>query len=215
MSRISDWSAGVPPAEVACALAGDKFWRDERLRLIGTHPEWPDAAWLLGLDEAMAHAFVLVLSRLPAARRPDFAEAFYARRSGGAGELPAAARGRLALAATAVLGLGALLDDPAIADARTVDLLQAAAQQDDLTQTPAPAVDELRKRIARIRLNVEFEDRADPGGAAALAIAETLDPAGEFVDVKEVFARVAWAAVETQATRDVLELLLELDRLGD
>src|ERR671930_673548 len=206
MSRMDRWFAERPsPAEIACALAGDKFWRDARLRLIGTHPDWPDAAFLLRLDEAVAHAFVLVLSGLPAARRRDFAEAFYARRDGSGEELSRDSRERLALAAAAVLGLGELLDDPAIADARTVDLLHAAAQQDDLTQTPGSAVDELRNRIARIRLNVEFEDPADPRGAAALAVAETLDPAGDVVDAKEVFARVAWAAVETQATRDVLE----------
>src|SRR5919197_421182 len=143
MSRMDRWFAERPsPAEIACALAGDKFWRDARLRLIGTHPDWPDAAWLLRLDEAVAHAFVLVLSRLPAARRRDFAEAFYARRDGSGAELSRDSRERL-----------------------------------------------------------------------ALAVAETLDPAGDVVDAKEVFARVAWAAVETQATRDVLELVLELDRL--
>ena len=68
------------PADVACTLAEDRFWRDERLRLIGSHPDWPDAAYLLDLGEELAHALVLVLSRLPVSRRRAFADAFYSER---------------------------------------------------------------------------------------------------------------------------------------
>jgi hypothetical protein len=42
--------------QVACLLARDRFWKDERRRLIGTHPDWPDAAHLLDLEEEPAHA---------------------------------------------------------------------------------------------------------------------------------------------------------------
>jgi hypothetical protein len=62
---------------------------------------------------------------------------------------------------------------------RIVDLLQGAAQGDNLTSTPKPAVRELRRVIAKIRFDVELEDLTDPRGAASQAIAEVLDPAGE------------------------------------
>src|SRR5262249_37633193 len=66
LSRMEQWFAERPrrPAsEYACELAGDRFWRDERGRLIGMHPDWPEAAFLLGLREEIAHALVLALSR--------------------------------------------------------------------------------------------------------------------------------------------------------
>jgi hypothetical protein len=216
MPRIDKWLSEKPrrpPAETACRLARDGFWKDTRRRLIGTHPDWPDAAWLLELNEEFAHAFVLVLSRLSPGGRRGFADVFYEERRGRATSLPNDARARLALAAAAVLQVVEIAGKPEICNERTLDLLRGAAQGDDLTRTPGPAVDELRKTIARIRLDLEFDDPADPRGAAALALAEVLDPSGELVDVKEVLARSAWAAAETWEPPRVLGFLLQVDRL--
>ena len=84
MSRVDDWWSEKPrrsPAEYACELAQDRFWRDEQQRLVGSHPDWPDSAQFLELEDDLAHAFVLLLSRLGAERRVDFAETFYSERS--------------------------------------------------------------------------------------------------------------------------------------
>lgn len=215
MSRVDKWTSEKPrrpPAEIACLLARDRFWKDEQLRLIGTHPDWPDIVLLLRVNEELAHAFVLTLSRLPTGERRRFADAFYEAREGGAAELPTDDRSRLAFAAAVALALVDILDEE-LCDERTLDLLRGAAQGDDLTRTPAPAVEELRKTIARIRLEVQFDDPADPRGAAALALAEVLDPSSEAVDVKEVLARCAWTAVETADRPVVLRFLLQVDRL--
>jgi hypothetical protein len=194
-----------PSAEIACSLARDRFWRDERLRLIGTHPDWPDAADALELDEALAHALVLVLSRLPESRRRGFAEAFYEERRGRSPDRPAGEAAQLALAAAVVLQVVDLLE-PTLRSERVLDLLHGAAQGDDLTRTPEPTVTELRKTVARIRFEAEPED-------AALALAEVLDPAGDVVDLKAVLARSAWAAVEAWEPPQVLGFLLEVERL--
>ena len=80
MSRVDAWWSEEPrrsPAEYACELAGDRFWRDPKRRLIGTHPDFPDVAWLLDLDANVAHALVLVLSRMPAEGRRSFADVFF------------------------------------------------------------------------------------------------------------------------------------------
>jgi hypothetical protein len=61
-------------------------------------------------------------------------------------------------------------------------------------------------------MDVELQEPAHPRGAAALAVAEVLDPAGEVVTVQEVLARAAWAAVETWEPPRVLAFMLELDR---
>jgi hypothetical protein len=48
-----------PPAECACLLAGDRFWRDERLSLLGTHPDFPDvaeASFMVAAQRASASA---------------------------------------------------------------------------------------------------------------------------------------------------------------
>ena len=216
MSRIERWldeEPRRPPAEIGCLLARDRFWKDGLQRLIGSHRDLPELAGLvLALGEELAHALVLVLSRLPAARRRGFADAFYERRRGGAAEMPEEPRLRLALAAAIVLSLAEIVDSD-LYDERRVDLLQGAAQQDDLARTPGPAVDQLRKAIARTRLEVDFDDPADPRGAAAFALTEVLDPSSEVIDVKEVLARSAWAAVETVDEAAVLRFLLEADRL--
>jgi hypothetical protein len=106
VSRVDRWfqeSPRRPPAEIACLLARDRFWRDDRLRLIGTHPDWPDAAGLLDLGEELAHALVLVLSALPEALRRDLADAFYERRHGRGTWPTGDGRARLALAAAVAL----------------------------------------------------------------------------------------------------------------
>jgi hypothetical protein len=201
-----------PPALRACALARDRFWRDELRRLIGTHPRWPDAGWDLDLPEELAHALVLALSALPERNRRGLADAFYAARRSGPVELPAdPPQARLAVAAGIALLVVELVPD--LVDERVVDLLRGAAQGDDLTRTPGAAVDELRKTVARIRFDIGLEDPSDPRGAAALAVAEVLDPASEVVALREVLARAAWAAVASWEPRRVLRLLLDADRV--
>jgi len=216
MPRLDRWLEEQPrpePGDVACRLAADRFWRDERLRLIGTHPDWPDATYFLDLNEELAHVLVLVLSRLPTARRRPFAEAFYAERHGHDASLPSDARARLALGGAFVLSAIERGDLAEICDERTLDLLRGAAQGDDLMQTSVPAVDELQKTIARIRFDVANDDPAHPRGAAALALAEVLVPSSELVDLKEVLARCAYAVVETREPSTALGFLLEVERL--
>lgn len=214
MSRIDKWLDEAPPpgpAEIACRLARDRFWKDELRRLVGTHPDWPDAAYFLALGEELAHALVLVLSRLAVAGRRGFADAFYDGRTRGDGWFTDEPRERQAHAADVVLRLATRVE-PEI-DERTLDLLHGAAQGDDLTRTPAPAVAELRKTMARVRFDIDFEDPANPRGAAALAVAEVLDPSSEVIDVKEVLARSAFAVVETGGAAAALGFLRDVDRL--
>lgn len=203
-----------PPAEYALELARDAFWRDEQQRLIGSHPDFPDVAWLLGLNEELAHGLLLVLSRLPEERRGPFAEVFLAERRGGNTEIPTDPRFRLSVAASVALVVLELALD-ALRTPRIEDLLTGAAQGDDLSHTPPSAVVELEKAIARVRFSVEIENPADPHAAASLAIAEVLDPAGEVVALKEVVARSCWAAVESWEPSRVLGVLLELANILD
>jgi hypothetical protein len=217
VSRFDKWFSEEPrrpPAEIACLLARDRFWNDERQRLIGTHREWPEVpGLLLDLTEELAHALVMVLSRLPAAGRRGFADAFYEQRRSGPSSLPDDDRRRLAAGAAIVLKVAEIIDDPVIYDERTLDLLHGAAQGDDLGRTPAPAVAALGEKITRIRVDFEFDDPADPGGAAALALAEVLAPSSAVIDLKEVLARAAWAVVETLEAPGVLRFLLEVDHV--
>jgi len=217
MSRIDEWFSEEPrrpPAEIAFLLARNRFWKDERQRLIGTPRDWPEVAeLLLDLTEELAHAFVMVLSRLPPAHRRGFADAFYEQRRSSATGLPDDDRTRLAAAAAIVLNMADIVNDPVIYGERMLDLLHGAAQADDLTRTPAPAVAALGKAIGRIRVEFEFDDPADPRGSAALALAEVLDPSSGVIDLKEVLVRSAWAVVETQEAPGVLRFLLEVDHL--
>jgi hypothetical protein len=212
MSPVEDWWSERPrrpPAAYACELAKRRFWRDERRRLIATDLDLLEVAPLLELEEELAHAFVLVLSRLPKSRRRNFADDFYdgRRRTRSIGRVePFATASAVALLVLELAG------NP-LDTARIRDLLQGAAQRDDLTRTPAPALVELRKAVARVRMDVELEDSAHPRGAAALAVGEVLDPAGEVVALQEVVARAAWAAVETWELPRVLGFMLELDRI--
>ena len=216
MSPVEDWWSEEPrrpPAAYACELAKRRFWRDEQRRLIATDHDLVEVAPLLELEDELAHAFVLVLSQLPASRRRQFADVFYEERRRTPGRVHAIGRSEPRATASAV-GLlvlelaGDVLDTP-----RMRDLLQGAAQGDDLTRTPAPALAELRKAVARVRMDVELEDPAHPRGTAALSVAEALDPAGEVVALQEVVARAAWAAVEAWEPPRVLAFMLELDRI--
>ena len=213
MSTVEDWWSEEPrraPAVYACELAKHRFWRDDRRRLIATHHDLVEAAPLLELEVEPAHALVLVLSRLPKSCRRAFANAFYEERRRTRSRIgsPASLATAAAVALLVFELAGEELDTP-----RIRDLLQGAAQGDDLTRTPALALAELRKAIARVRMDVELEDPAHPRGAAALAVAEVLDPAGDVVALQEVVARAAWAAVETWEPPRVLAFLLELDRI--
>ena len=215
MSRFDKWFSEEPrrpPAEIACLLARDRFWKDERQRLIGTHPDWPDAAYLLDLNEEFAHAFVLALSREPTGSRRRLADAFYDQRVAHQSSLPQGDRERFSLGATVALMVAEIVDDPEIFDERLLDLLRGAAQGDDLARTPLPAVGALQQTLGHIRLTWKAEDLADPSGAAAPAIAEVLDPSSGIVDLKEVLARSTWFAAETLEPSELLRFLLEVDR---
>ncbi len=117
-----------------------------------------------------------------------------------------------ALAARVALLVVELADRPELASERIVDLLVGAAQGDDLTRTPEPAVAEFRRTIAGIRFDVDADDPADPRAAAATAILEVLDPSSEVVALQEVVARAALAAFESWGPPRVLAFLLDVDR---
>jgi hypothetical protein len=83
---------------------------------------------------------------------------------------------------------------------------------------PAPASaatgSELRDRqFARTKLDSRLEDENDPRAAAALALVELPDPAGEVVATKEVFARSVWAAANSWERSELLGFLLRSNRL--
>jgi hypothetical protein len=213
MSRFDRWWIEEPrrsPAQYATALARDRFWRDEQLRLIGTHPDFPDVTMLLDdLNEELAHGLVLTLSRLPDDRRRPLAEAFFAEHRRGGREIRHDPRHQLAAAAAVALLVLELAVDELRTD-RIADLLAGAAQEDDLTGTPASAVEDIQKAIARVRFDLELEDPSDPRAAASLAVAEVLNPAGEVVALKAVVARASWAAVESWEHPQVLAFLFQL-----
>jgi hypothetical protein len=163
-----------------------------------------------------------VLSRLPSERRLQLAEAFYSARRRGPFEawdfigreraLHEAPMGSRALAA----GVALLVIDlaaPEMRHPRIVDLLEGAAQGHDLSRTPAPTVELVRKAVAKVRFSVELEDPADARAAATHAIVEVLDPASDVVALQEVVARAALAAVESWEQGRVLEFLLAVDEL--
>jgi len=213
MSRFELWWAEEPrrsPAEYATELARDRFWRDDQQRLLGTHPDFPDVPMLLDdLNEELAHALVLALSRLPEDRRRPLAEVFFAERIGGQKDVSNDPRDQLAAAA----GIALLVLDLAVDELRSeriADLLAGAAQEDDLTRTPASAIEDIQKAIARVRFDIDLEDPSDPRAAASLAVAEVLNPAGEVVALKAVVARATWAAVESWEHPRVLAFLLQL-----
>src|SRR5262249_134403 len=62
--------------------------------------------------------------------------------------------------------------------------------RDDLARTPATAVEEVSRTIARIRSQPGNDDASD---VAAVALAEVLSPSSDNVDLQEVLARCAAA----------------------
>jgi hypothetical protein len=217
VSRVERWFSEEPrrpPAEIACSLARGRFWRDERQRLIGSHRDWDEGAdYLLGIPPELGHALVLTLSQLPTARRRPFADAFYERQRSTPGPSPEDEATRLAIAANIILKIAEVVGDQTIFDERTLDLLRGTEQGDDMNRTPPAVLASLREKIARIRLEFELEDPPEPRGAAALALAEVLDPSSGTVDLKEVLARSTWAAVETVEEERVLRFLLDVDSI--
>jgi hypothetical protein len=216
MSPVEEWWSEEPrrpPAAYACELAKRRFWRDEQRRLIATNHDLVEVAPLLELEDELAHAVVLVLSRLPAKGRREFADVFYEERPRTRSRVYSIRRPEPRATGSAVALLALEIAGDELSTERIRDLLQGAAQGDDLTQTPAPALAELRKAVARVRMDVKLEDPTNPRGAAALAVAEVLDPAGDVVALQEVVARAAWAVVESWEPPRVLAFLLELDRI--
>jgi hypothetical protein len=217
MSGIERWFSEDPrrtPAEIACSLAGDRFWRDEHQSVVGTHPEMPDAACLLALDEELAHALLLVLSRLPAGQRLEFAQAFYDRVPGGPPPVPRSsdAPRRLALGASIVLFVVELIDLTPNERETVTDLLQGAAQGDDLERTPPTTVAQLARTITRLR-SEQFVDDSSKSGVAGMALAEVLAPSSGAVDVQEVLARCTSAALDNWDRERVLSFLVDVRRL--
>lgn len=219
-SRLEQWWSEErrPPAAYACELARDQFWRGDQLRLIAMHPEFGHdsgyATELLDLHEFLANALVLVLSRLPQAARRPFAEVVYEERhSGRDTAVPGDPRQRLAMAAAIALRVVDLTGRPDVFSDRVIDLLHGAAQQDDLDITPETGLHDVRTAVAKIRLDVDYEDPTDPRGAAATAIAEVLDPSSDVVALSEVLAKAAWATVESRERPQVLAFLLDADRI--
>lgn len=218
MSRIEEWleRRGEPPAAFLCEIAADRFWRGRR-RFVATHVDLDEAvvAGLIPVAPELAHGLTLVLSRLPERERYDFAEAFLELRADAGVDWPETPEGRLRAAAAVALLVLELTRDEGLRSARIVDLLTGAQQGDDLTLTPGPAVDALRKVIARVRFDVDLQDEDLPRSAASIAVVEVLDPSSDAIDLKEVLARAAWAAVESWERPRVLSFLLEAARLLD
>ena len=223
MSRIDRWLSENPDLsapELACRLARDRFWKDKQQSLIRTHPEMPDAAYMLGLGEEVAHALLLVLSRLRTSDRQGFAQAFYEQRQGGS-DFPVPRRyegarrdpppldpeARVSLGAALVLQVLELIELPAACREQVVDLLWGAAQGDDLARTPATAVEQLSSAIAPIGSGTG--DSTD----AQVVLAEVLSPSSGVVDLREVLARCAFTAVESWEPDRVVDFLVEAEQL--
>src|SRR5262249_33351500 len=120
-------------------------------------------------------------------------------------------RVRLAVAAQIALLVVDLTESPALQDESVLDLLRGAAQSDDLTLTPEPAVGRLRKAVATVRFDPALEDDADPHAVASLAVVEVLDPSSEELALKEILARAAFATVECRSRAQTLGFLLRAD----
>jgi hypothetical protein len=216
MSRVDRWWADDPrrpPAEYAVELAGSRAWQ-QQTRFTKTSADVEDAAPLLRLEERFAHAFVVVLSQLPKSTRRRFAERFYAERTGERrGLSDAGSRGALALAASVALLVVGLSERADLADARLLDVLQGAAQGDDVSALPETTLEELRKAVARTRLDLDAENADNPAASAALVVAEVLDSSSHVVPLQEILVRAAWAAVKSWEPDRVLEFLLQVDEL--
>lgn len=217
MSRVDAWWSERPrrtPAEYVCELAAARLWRSETDPFVKTSPEIEETSeTFLHLGKELAHALVIVLRELPRAERRSFAEKFYRRRKRGSEWEITGPATELSRAAAIALLVVELTEHPDLRGMRIVDLLTALAQGDDLSSTPDAVVAEIRKIVARIRLDVELEDELDPRSAAATAIVEVIDPSGGAVALQEVLVRAAWAVVKTWEAERVLDFVLAADRI--
>lgn len=213
VDRVGRWYSERPrrpPAEYATQLARMRAWRDVERLFITSVPDLWDLDDLLELDVELAHALVLVLSRLPAARRRDFADRFYERRSG---HWPAAtaATTRAAAVAQMVLPLTGRSD---LDNDRIADLLTAIEQGDDLVLTPPQAIADVEKAVVRARLDIDLEEQLEPNAAATMAVVEVLDPSGDEPAFQALLMRATWATLETAGFEGALEFLLAVDALS-
>ena len=217
MTRVDRWwseSPRRPPAEYACELARSCAWPVPEVVFVTTVPDPEEAAPLLELEIELAHAPVLVLSQLPGSLRRAFADSSYAERDRRSRESrrfdPEA---KLAIAAAVALLVANVTGRADLRDVRMLDLLQGAAQGDDLSQTPEPTRERIAEVVARARLDVAREDALTPTVAATTAIVEVLDPSSETVALQEVVLRATWAVLQTSALQGVTEFLLSLDEI--
>ena len=201
-------------AKYVCELADEGVLGPDERVFITTSPVIDEAAGteILPLESELAHALVLGLATMPEATRRPFADRFFAARTGRhAFWAPEAPYARLAIAAFVAL-LVIDLAAPHVQGVRVLDLLNAAAQGDDLSLTPEPALAELRKVVARTRLDLGLEDPLDPRSAATTAVVEVIDPSSGEVALQEILTRATWAAVRSWEPERVLDFLLAADR---
>jgi hypothetical protein len=199
------------PAEYARALAAaDVLAQGDRV-FVETSPEVDETADLLRLETELAHALVLALQELPAWSRRTFAAEFYAGRRRQPSHRTRDARDRLRIAATAAEVVFELVGSPALGRERIHDLLVGAAQNDDVSTTPEPAVSELRGAVAAARREVADADPFEAPTAATLAVVEVLDPASGEVALREVLLRTTWAALRSWPPGRVARFLRAVD----
>jgi hypothetical protein len=166
----------------------------------------------LGLDDEVAGALVHVLTELPRAERAAFADRFYDERDDReARHVTRSPEQRLAAGAAIALLVVDLTRSAELAGPRVVDLLVGAAQGDDVSAVPDLVQQELRKVVARIRLDVELEDERDPRSAACTAVVEAIDPSGGTIDLYEILGRATWAQLHARGANAALRFLLAVD----
>jgi len=84
---------------------------------------------------------------------------------------------------------------------------------DDPARPPEPALAEVRKVVARARLDLDLEDQLAPASAATTAVVEVLDPSSGTVALQEVLLRATWAALRSWEPDRVLEFLLAVHEI--
>ena len=203
----------VEVAAHALELAAADLFAPDAALFTTTVPEIEEAAPLLELEVELAHALVLVLSALPEVARGSLASAFYDRR--GRDSAPAFGLtdpvARLAAAAATAALVLEVARRPELQTPRVVDLLAGAAQRDDVSLTPVPALLEMRDVVARARADTALDDPLAARSAATTAVLEVLDPSSGEVALQEIVLRATWAALRSWDTGRLLEFLLALD----
>ena len=213
VDRVGRWCSEQPrrpPAEYATLLARMRVWRDVERSFITSVPDLWDLDSLLELDVELAHALVLVLSRLPASRRRELADRFYERRTGHWPSPPAAT----ARAAAVALMVLPLTQRPDLDTERIADLLTAIEQGDDLALTPPQAIADVQKAVVRARLDIDLEEQLEPNAAATMVVVEVLDPSGDVPAFQALLLRATWAMLETAGFDGALDFLLAVDALS-